>query len=379
MRYLALCCIAKDEDPFLREWLAYHSLLGVEHFYVYDNCSRRPVSELLKGFAGADRVTVRRIQGSAMQLPAYNDCLATAGSEFRWLGFIDLDEFLLPLRDDDLRVLLGEFEDYGGLCAPWHLFGSSGHLARPAGPVIRNYTEAFDPPDSFQSKCIVQAARVAQALSPHFFSYRDGYYCVNDEHYPLPPLCQPSFSSGRLLRVNHYFVRSQEDFEEKLARGRGDSAGPEKRHERVMFENALAHPCKEDREIQRFLPALEDALARGVLPPAEQACAAGLPYDDLMAAALAHFNAGDFARTQLCLCYGGPDARARADYWTLRAMAALEGGEARRADVFIRRSLRCEATLTGFRQLEKQLRLLGRADLADNVRAMCARYPDFFH
>ena len=28
MRYLALCCIVKDENMFLKEWLAYHALLG---------------------------------------------------------------------------------------------------------------------------------------------------------------------------------------------------------------------------------------------------------------------------------------------------------------------------------------------------------------
>ena len=45
MRYLALCCIVKDENMFLKEWLAYHALLGVEHFYIYDNMSAVPVRE----------------------------------------------------------------------------------------------------------------------------------------------------------------------------------------------------------------------------------------------------------------------------------------------------------------------------------------------
>lgn len=60
MRYLALCCIAKDEDPFLKEWIAYHSLLGVEHFFIYDNESRRPIREVLDGFTDSSRVTIRR-------------------------------------------------------------------------------------------------------------------------------------------------------------------------------------------------------------------------------------------------------------------------------------------------------------------------------
>ena len=29
--------ILKDEDAFVEEWVAYHRILGVDHFYLYDN------------------------------------------------------------------------------------------------------------------------------------------------------------------------------------------------------------------------------------------------------------------------------------------------------------------------------------------------------
>ena len=54
MKYAALCCIAKDEDAFLKEWLACHSLMGFEHFIIYDNQSSRPIADQLEGFAGPD-------------------------------------------------------------------------------------------------------------------------------------------------------------------------------------------------------------------------------------------------------------------------------------------------------------------------------------
>ena len=35
MKYLGLCAIVKDEDPFLEEWICHHALLGVEGFIIF--------------------------------------------------------------------------------------------------------------------------------------------------------------------------------------------------------------------------------------------------------------------------------------------------------------------------------------------------------
>ena len=46
MDYLALCLYVKDEDEaYLHEWVDYHSLLGVERFFIYDNLSQVSVRE----------------------------------------------------------------------------------------------------------------------------------------------------------------------------------------------------------------------------------------------------------------------------------------------------------------------------------------------
>ena len=36
---LAICLMVKDEEPYLAEFLAFHALMGVSHFRVYDNGS----------------------------------------------------------------------------------------------------------------------------------------------------------------------------------------------------------------------------------------------------------------------------------------------------------------------------------------------------
>ena len=46
---VAICCIVRDEE-YLPEWIDYHILIGVTQFYIYDNESAVPVSDILKAY-----------------------------------------------------------------------------------------------------------------------------------------------------------------------------------------------------------------------------------------------------------------------------------------------------------------------------------------
>lgn len=377
MHYLTLCCIVKDEDVFLKEWLAYHALIGVEHFYIYDNCSTVLVRELLAGFTDGTRVTIRRVSGERMQLPAYDDCLQSFGPHCRWMGFIDADEFALPMEDNDLRVALAEFEEYGGVAATWHLFGPSGHLKRPQGPVIRNYTEAFATQESYQIKCFVRPERTVQCLNPHYFRYAPGYFCVNEEHYPVPPRVQCTFTPGKRLRINHYFMKSQQDFEHKIQRGGGARTRSDAWHTMESFYDGAAKPVTRDEAILRFLPSLEAALAEDRLPPNPLA----LPHAgsaELLEAAYAFIETGKPEKALALLCPADPAHAETGRFWTLRAMAALALGQTRRAEAFIRQALVREPSAAAFRQLQQVASNRGRDDLARGIATILTRYSKYF-
>ncbi len=378
MHYLALCCIVKDEDRYLKEWLAYHALLGVEHFYIYDHSSHFPVKKLLENFADTSRVTVRRIAGERMQLPAYDDCLRSFGASCAWIGFIDCDEFILPMRDNDLRVLLAEFEAYGGLAAPWHLFSASGYEKRPEGLVIQNYTEAFALQESFQIKSFVRPPRTVQCLNPHYFRYEPGYFCVNEDHYPISPGLQCSFSPGRLVRVNHYFLKSREDFAHKIERGCADRKQSAIFHTMERFDNAAGKPTVPDRKILRFLPELEQALNAGKLPPLAPLQPAESSTEELLEAAIALSEAGQSEKALACLCCGRPEHEKTADFWTLRALLASAMGHRQRADIFIRQALALEPSRTAYAHLRTLFVQQGEERLAEGIRTILERYPAYF-
>ena len=98
-----VCAVAivKGEAPFIDEWIAYHRIIGVDHFFLYDNDADSPLRALLAPHA--DYLTVVDGPGEAEHLPgrnkqtkAYQDALSRIRHE--WVAFLDIDEFIVLRR-----------------------------------------------------------------------------------------------------------------------------------------------------------------------------------------------------------------------------------------------------------------------------------------
>lgn len=222
-RSACLCGIARDEAAAdVREWVCYHLGLGFTHVALYDNGSREPLREVLAPLVARGTVSVTDFPlREAPQLSAYFHALRLWRGRAFWLAFLDIDEFLVPLtgRGTDgepwLSRLLRPYERFGGVALHWMMMGSGGHLRRPPGGTLVNYNEALGL--DAHVKSIVRPELVARPLSPHHFAYRDGMYAVNEDGFPVAGAC--SYPTARHLRVNHYYYKSQQDFETKIARG----------------------------------------------------------------------------------------------------------------------------------------------------------------
>ena len=75
---ISVCLLIRDENEYLEEWLNWHRNIGIEHFYIYDNMSRIPISETIQDCSD---VTIIRWDHSytAMQIEVYTDCLYRFG------------------------------------------------------------------------------------------------------------------------------------------------------------------------------------------------------------------------------------------------------------------------------------------------------------
>jgi len=267
---VAIVAIVKDEERYIAEWVAYHLLLGARHVYVYDNGSTDRTNDLLRKGRWSDRITVVPWQNFdttiRMQNAAYNHALANFGGSYRWMAFIDVDEFIVPKRADTLEAALLSFEHLPVLSLPWHNFGPSGHAARPTGLVIESYVErgAFPPPPDaitlLHYKSIVDPTQVRRAKTHHVELIGEGEVMYNDrgERFAYLDRTDPRHASSDAFQLNHYFTRSQEEMREKIAKGRvskdGRTTNADFLEEQVR---KLQKHMTRDEKILRFAPALK--------------------------------------------------------------------------------------------------------------------------
>lgn len=95
---LAVTAIFKDEGKYLKEWLDYHLLAGVEHFYLYNNDSSDDYKEVLAPYIEKGFVTLTEWPGRLMMYPAYSDALDKHRFDCRYMAFFDIDEFVYPKK-----------------------------------------------------------------------------------------------------------------------------------------------------------------------------------------------------------------------------------------------------------------------------------------
>jgi hypothetical protein len=222
MNYLSICCIAKDEHAYIREWVDHHLAVGAEKIIVYDNESDPPLNTALREHIEHGLVDIHAMPGQARQLLAYDHCLKTYAAESVWIAFIDVDECLIPKSQDDARLILCDYEEFGGLGVHWVEFGSSGHLKRPSPSQLSSYVQRFplEYGKHMHIKSIVQPSKTLEPFDPHKFIFREPWYCVDENFYPIAE-SQGPFTAAR-IQLNHYYYRSQQDYCQKLDRGRAD-------------------------------------------------------------------------------------------------------------------------------------------------------------
>ncbi|MEO1532466.1 MAG: glycosyltransferase family 2 protein [Pseudomonadota bacterium] len=270
---IAIAAIFKDEAPYLEEWIEFHALLGVRAFFLYDNGSTDGSAELLDagGFSAAvTRLPWWSFDGmQSTQNFAHAHMLANFAADFRWVAFIDVDEFLMPADGDDLGATLGRFEHLPCVSLPWICFGPNGHKTRPEGLVIESYTErAALPHDPRQFsllryKSIVDPAAVTRAGTHHFGLEGRGNVFINEAGEAASPedARREGFPRAEHLRLHHYFTRSEAELEAKLDKGRVSKNGEIDRstYPRRMAQFALS--AHRDETALRFAPALKTRLA----------------------------------------------------------------------------------------------------------------------
>jgi hypothetical protein len=220
---LAVCAIFRNEARYLAEWVAFHRIQGVERFYLYDNLSTDDWRSELRPELAAGIVEVIDWPHEPGMWSAYNDCIERHRRDSRWLAMIDVDEFLFSPSGRPLREVLRQFDTYPGVVVNRRFYGTNGHSTPPRGLVTESYLmrAADDHEPNVLVKSIVYPRRTFGVFqSTHYFRLRGNPV---DEHRRPALLMTREPATADLLRINHYYAKSDEEFRRKAALPRPDT------------------------------------------------------------------------------------------------------------------------------------------------------------
>ena len=219
--YLAVCAIAKDEGPYFKEWIEWHRKMGVDKFFIYDNESSDQTKEILTPYIDSGLVEYIWFPGYRMQLAAYDDCLKRHRLDSRWIAFIDLDEFIVPVEYKSIPEFLKRFEKYPTVEINWLCYGSGGAVKKMPGGVMERFRQHSLPEHRLNRhvKSIVNPRRVFNMIGCHEAARISGS-AVDSHGNQITQNFRDRIPQQDIIRINHYAVRSLEEFQEKRSRGR---------------------------------------------------------------------------------------------------------------------------------------------------------------
>lgn len=217
--FLALAAILRAEDPFLDEWLAYHRLLGVDHFLLYDDDPRQNLRSLVDKHRAYTTVFdwsdgYHLGSGRNRQTKAYEHSLRQ--TTCRWIGFIDVDEFIVLRKHQDLIEFLADFRDANAVVLTWHVFGHNGFYSNPKGLITESLTRRQAAPGRMMKSLVrrefVLAVPNAHActMANHNAVFDANHNRYTNDYYP---------GKTALAHVNHYMCRSFENWMARVDRG----------------------------------------------------------------------------------------------------------------------------------------------------------------
>lgn len=228
---VVICAVFQNEEFFLKEWLDYHIKIGVDYFYLYDNGSNDSSRMIVEPYVESGYVCVMdwtvetHSQGdylNKLQLPIYNHALRIVKENAKWAAFIDIDEFIVPVKHKNLKEMLSEFSNCAAIVVNWQVYGTSGYHSLPSGSLLTECLIRKGKSDLEVNqlvKMIVQPQFVISIEDPHFFIVDERACVVNGEGKPLASQSRYQPISIDTVRINHYWFGTEKWFREnKLPR-----------------------------------------------------------------------------------------------------------------------------------------------------------------
>lgn len=266
---VAICAIFKNEAAYLKEWIEFHKIVGVEHFYLYNNFSDDNYEKILQPYIDNKEITLVEWPYPQGQMAAYYDCIEKYKNETQWLGFIDIDEFVIPKKVNTIYDFLKHFSHRPAVLMYWKIYGSSGFFKRSKTRLVTEDFVVSWPKHVNIGKCFYNtnydfAKGAKKNKVMHHLLYTKfrkillppvnvfGYNILFNRHLGI----RCDFP----IQINHYYTKSLEEYQEKKKR-KSVYHAHNTHTDNAFFEHEMK--CTSvDYSAYRFLIKLKKAIRR---------------------------------------------------------------------------------------------------------------------
>ncbi len=212
---LSICTLFRNESKYLKEWIEYHRLVGVDHFYLYNNGSMDNFTEILTPYFKEGLITLIqwpdlvREQSEenaykwalSTQVTAYENAVKIwAIKESKWLVFLDVEEFLVPAENSNLKQILEMYEDSPAVILTSDYFDASEVNVVTKRRLMIETLELTKPPEQNVQKAVTKTIFKPEECIR--FSWPPFKYAFRDEREAVK-------MSRKTMRINHYTNRKK--------------------------------------------------------------------------------------------------------------------------------------------------------------------------
>jgi len=234
---VAMCTFCKRENKYIKYFIEFYKNLGYNHFYFYDHNDKgdekiddnQIVKDgIKKGFISIIKFPYEMGNVGNFITQAYYNCYEKYSSQYDWISFFDVDEFLVF---EPKNITIQEFlnnKRYNGcenIQFNWKIFSDNEKLEYEDKPLIERFTEVSN--YEYEMRHVKPTIRgrlnykkFIKSKSPHSI-YNNIKGCSSsgkktDCRYCIWP---PDFEYASL---NHYVTKTVREYFEKRYREKGD-------------------------------------------------------------------------------------------------------------------------------------------------------------
>ncbi|MGR3660208.1 MAG: glycosyltransferase family 2 protein [Paracoccaceae bacterium] len=252
---VVLVSTMKNEGPYLLEWLAYHKSIGIDEFCIYSNDCTDGTNLMLNRL---DQLGVVRHFDNPLgpRMDPQRAAYSRAGKQdwvrsADYILIVDADEFLnVHTGDRTVHALIDACKGADAISINWRLMGSCGYGLMDGALVTERFTRGstFEVPENgmvwgFKTLFRPNKFDFFGVHRPKFFKDREiipgmARWVNGDGDVVEGQILQKGWRSNNdslgysLAQVNHYAVKSREDFLLKRLRGTANS----KNKDRINME-----------------------------------------------------------------------------------------------------------------------------------------------